>query len=176
MDQEHSVMQHTRFTMRLISKLIIASLLALTGCTTMHEDPERIEIPNPGPKVQVYNSPYLEVWRATLITVGKYPLKSYDEDSGVIETDLIKGEEVWIPPHKKKYVRGGYRYRITARVIKGSEKNSTKVIILKQPEIQKDFFAAAEKLPSDGLEEASLLYRIERELALSRALSKIRRN
>ncbi len=177
MDQELLTKRHMRFTMQLISKFgIIATLLILSGCATRYEEPERIEIPNPGPKVQAYSSPYLDVWRAALITVGKYSLKSYDEDSGTIETDFIKGEEAWNPPHKKKYIRGGYRYKINVRVIKGPGKNSAKVIILKQPEIQKDFFSGSEKITTDGLEEAAILYRIERELALGKALSKIKRN
>lgn len=169
-----------QFTMQLISNLlksfVIITLVA--GCSTMSDDPERIEIPDPGPKSKTFSSPYLDVWKASLITVGKYPLKAYDEDSGTIETDYVKGDEVWNPPHKKKHLRGGYRYKINVRVIrgKGKDKNITKVVLLKQPEIQKDFFSESEKISTDGLEELALLYRIERELALSEALSKVKRN
>ena len=119
----------------------------------------------------------MSVWKSCLIVLGKYPLKSYDEESGVIETDFIKGEDAWISPHKKKYVPGGYRYKLNLRVIKGkaNNKNATKVIVLKQSELQKDFFAEPEKIQSDGLEELALLYRIERELALEKALSNVKR-
>lgn len=165
-----------QFTTQLISKIVLVALIA--GCTTMSDDPERIEIKDPGPKSKTFTSPFLNVWKSSLIVIGKYPLKSYDEDTGIIETDFIKGEEAWVAPHKKKGVSGGYRYKVNLRVIrgKGESKNTTKVIVFKQIENQKDFFADADKIQTDGLEEKAILYRIERELALEEALSKVKRN
>jgi hypothetical protein len=167
-----------QFITQLVSKtglcLIIISAL---GCSSATVEPERIDIKNPGPKTQNYTAAFPNVWKSCLIVLGKYPLKSYDEDSGIIETDFIRGEDVWVAPHRKKYVVGGYRYKLNLRVIKGrtGNKNVTKVIINKLPELQKDFFADTEKVQSDGLEEMSLLYRIERELAIDQALSKVQR-
>lgn len=148
------------------------------GCSSATVEPELIDIKDPGPKTKTFSTSFLNTWKACLIVLGKYPLKSYDEESGVIETDYIRGEDVWVAPHRKKYVKGGYRYKLNLRVIKGKQGKDpvTKVIILKQPELQKDFFAASEKMQTDGLEEMSLLYRIERELALEEALSKVKRN
>ena len=168
-----------QFSTKLVA-LAIASAVAATGfgCALTSVEPELIEIKNPGPKTKTFSTSFLNTWKACLIVLGKYPLKSYDEESGVIETDFIRGEDIWTPPHKKKYLQGGFRYKLNLRVIKGKQgtKPVTKVIVLKQAELQKDFFADAEKTQSDGLEELALLYRIERELALDEALSKVKRN
>lgn len=148
-----------------------------SGCSSAAVEPELIDIKDPGPKTKTFSSSFLNTWKACLIVLGKYPLKSYDEESGIIETDYIRGEDVWIAPHRKKYVKGGFRYKLNLRVIKGRQgaNSVTKVIILKQPELQKDFFSDSEKTQTDGLEELSILYRIERELALDAALSKVKR-
>ncbi len=153
------------------------SVGALSGCSSASVEPEHIDIKDPGPKTKTFSTSFLNTWKACLIVLGKYPLKSYDEESGVIETDFIRGEDVWVAPHRKKYIQGGFKYKLNLRVIKGKQgaKPVTKVIVLKQPELQKDFFADSEKIQTDGLEELSLLYRIERELALEEALAKVKR-
>lgn len=160
-------------------RLAVATVMAISlgACSSATIEPERIEIKDPGPKTKTFNADFLTTWKSCLIVLGKYPLKSYDEEAGVIETDYIKGDEAWISPHKKKLVQGGYRYKLNLRVIKGKKnsKSATKVILIKQPEHQKDFFSDSEKVQSDGLEELSLLYRIERELSIESALSKVKR-
>jgi hypothetical protein len=156
--------------------LFIAGLVA--GCTTTAGfDPNNIEIKAPGPKSKSFYANFPSVWKAALLTVGKYPLKSYDEDAGIIETDYIRGDNVWLPPYKERYIPGGYRYKINIRLIKGHYRNQNviQVIVLKSPETQKDFFSDSENTVSDGLEEMTILYRIERELAIDAALQKVKR-
>ena len=49
-------------------------------------------------------------------------------------------------------------------------KESTRVTIEKKIEVFKDFVSNTEFIPSDGLEEQSLFYRIEREIIVDKAL------
>ncbi len=175
MGQVHSTKRHMWFIMRLISKLFILTFIA--ACTTTGSfDPNKIEVENPGPKSQVFNASFADVWKAALVTIGKYPLKSYDEDAGVIETSYIRGEDVWLPPYKDRYVTGGYRYRITIRLmkVKSNKHEAIQVVALKEPEIQKDFFTNSQKVQSDGLEELSILYRIGRVLSIDQKLKTIK--
>lgn len=183
MAQRHSTRRHMQYITQLISKtskviLFLAFVSCVTSCSSATVDPERINIKDPGPKSRTFASPFQDVWKASLLVLGKYSIKSYDEDSGIIETDFIRGEDAWISPHRKKYVPGGFRYKLNLRVIKGrtGAQKATKVILLKTPELQKDFFSDSEAVQTDGLEELSILYRIERELALDQALSKVKRN
>lgn len=184
--RNHSTTRLMRYTTQFISKTLarllyglalVAVVGGLVGCSSALIEPERIEIKDPGPKSKVIKGEFLDVWKATLITLGKYPLKAYDEETGVIETDFIKGKEAWIAPHKKQYVPGGYRYRLQVRVFKGRKGSGlTKVVIRKHQEDQKDFFSNPKKIETDGLEELALLYRIEREVALEKALSNVERD
>ncbi|MEK7357230.1 MAG: hypothetical protein AAB250_12325, partial [Bdellovibrionota bacterium] len=68
----------------------------------------------------------------------------------------------------------GYLYRVLIRLVKGkaTEKPAVKVLVTKQIEIARDFFAEPQPVASDGLEENVILYRIGREVAVARALQK----
>jgi hypothetical protein len=94
-------------------------------------------------------------------------------DLGVLETDEIKGYKVWMPPHRASS-SGGLSYKLNVRVVKGSVegRQSVRVTVMKDLELKKDFFADTKKLPSDGLEEKSILYRVRRELLIDKALQK----
>lgn len=126
-----------------------------------------------GPREQVFYSPFDDVWRATQISLSKYPIRVNNLDLGVLETDKIKGYKVWMPPHKSMS-SGGLSYSLNIRVVKGGVEGlpAVRVTIMKDLELQRDFFSEVQKLPSDGLEEKSILYRIKRELQIDRALKK----
>lgn len=69
-------------------------------------------------------------------------------------------------------------YRLTIRVIKGAPlagKPATKVTIVKDSQLQQDFFSDPRSQPSDGLEEKSILYRISREIQIERAIARVQK-
>lgn len=117
---------------------------------------------------------YDKVWRATQKALINYPIRLNNIDTGLIETDVIRGLNVWTPPHDPNDKEPGLRYFMKISLIRGDVrgKESVEVSIEKVKTIEKNFFAKEERLPSDGLEEAALLYRIERELQLERSLDK----
>ena len=51
-------------------------------------------------------------------------------------------------------------------------RNSTRVTIEKKIEIFRDFISETQVMQSDGLEEQSIFYRIEREIVIAQALKK----
>ncbi|MCB0413499.1 MAG: hypothetical protein KDD50_04145 [Bdellovibrionales bacterium] len=127
------------------------------------------------PKEQVFsNYSYESIWRAVQISLSHYPIKVNNMDAGVIETDNISGSIVWTPAHRDSKLNSGLRYTIKVNVIKGRVKNKPviKVTVHKSVKEQKDFFARSEDLPTDGLEEDTLLYRIKRELKIERAIER----
>ncbi len=140
-------------------------------------DPETFNRTVSGPQSKNIQASYDTIWKASLQTMGKYPLKTYDQEIGVIETDYIRGDNVWIPPYKKKYIPGGYRYKLNLKLIKVKSRteNYVRVVVLKQPEIQRDFFSTPEKIQTDGLEELSILYRIEREVDITKLLARYKK-
>lgn len=152
--------------------LVFISLLLLSGGCAVLEKPLEPP-PSFAPREEVYFQPFDKVWRAANLALQKYPMKINNMDKGLLETDTIKPGTGWKPAHRDVSTNGR-KYYLSVRVIKGNlnGRPANKVTIYKYTEFQKDFFAPVEKLPSDGWEEKSILYRIHRELDIERALSR----
>lgn len=126
------------------------------------------------PLEKTFPASFEEVWSATQKAFSAYPVQTNNIDLGIIESALIRGSQLWSAPHLEKTSFSGVRYRLLGRVIKGmlDKRKATKVIIEKRMEMQKDFFSQSEPLKSDGLEELALMYRIQREIIIQRAIQK----
>lgn len=150
---------------------ILFSLL-LGGCALFKENSG--PPPSFGPREMIYYASYDEVWRATQLALQNYPMRINNSDLGILETDTIRGLNVWTPAHINEKPTGGLSYKLVAKVIRGNlaSKPAQKVSIVKEIRLQNDFFAEERPQPSDGLEEKSLLYRIDREIKIDRALQK----
>jgi len=155
-----------------ISKALIA-LIFLSGCTTASDRlAHRLK---PGePVSRVFFAKYEDVESALKIALLKYPQRVDNTEAGIFETDYVKGDARFKPPHQNVEYSSGYRYRLIVRLVKGKsvKRPAVKVSITKHIELVRDFFAEPEIIPSDGLEEAVILYRIGRELTINRALQK----
>lgn len=174
-----SMMLPMSLATQLISKSHVFSglflVLTLGGCSLFAE---RGELPNSfGPREQIFYGDVDQVWRATQIAFSKYPIRINNLDLGILETDVSTGYKVWTPPHKPS-VSGGMSSKLSVRVVKGVVENrsAVRVTVQKESELKRDFFAETQKLPSDGLEEKALLYRIGRELQIDKALKKAQEN
>lgn len=153
--------------------LALAVALQLTGCSTMVE---RNGEAGAGPYSRVYFATYEEVEIALKQSMVRYPQKIDNTEAGIFETDFIRGDAGFHPPHKTVKLSPGYRYRLLVRLVRGrreEKQQATKVQISKKVEIARDFFSEPESTESDGLEEQVILYRIGRELQLARAISKV---
>lgn len=123
---------------------------------------------------KVYKASYEETWQATQKALSKYRLELSNIDKGLLKTEVIKGAKAWRSPTRKRPYSAGYSSQLKIRVIKGriGKKPTVKVVIKKNVELQKDFFSQKKPLPSDGLEEKMILYRIKREIIINRGLDK----
>ncbi|MES2964984.1 MAG: hypothetical protein V4760_13955 [Bdellovibrionota bacterium] len=158
-----------------ISKLVFIGIAALVlqGCTTATEKLDhRLKVGEP--MSRVYYAKYEEVESAIKQAMIKYPQRVDNTEDGIFETDYVKGEARFRPPQNNEAFSPGYRYRILIRLVKGkaTEKPAVKVLVTKQIEIARDFFAQPQPVASDGLEENVVLYRIGREITVARALVK----
>lgn len=155
---------------RSIFSLILIALLG--GCALFEErgGPQMFY----GPREQVFYANFEEVWRSVNLVLQPYPLRVSNMDQGMLETDEIRGFRVWGPPYKSESAASGETYRLTIRVIKGAlaSRAATKVTVVKDSQLRTDFFSDPKSLPSDGMEEKSILYRIGREIQIERALAK----
>jgi len=169
-------MSHARL---LISKslsaaaLAGAALLLATGCQTATDRLEQ-KLKLNVPVVQVFFAKYEVVEAALKLAMLKYPQRVDNTEAGIFETDYVKGDGRFKPPNKQMEYSSGYRYRILIRLVRGKTetRSAVKVVVQKQIEQAHDFFSEPHPLPSDGLEEAVILYRIGRELQINKALQR----
>jgi hypothetical protein len=160
----------SRATRSIFNKIAFGiAVITLAGCT--HQ--ETAEPTVMGPLTQVYEASFEEVWRSLQKTLAYYPIQLNNADTGIIETDVIRPDKMWRPAQKSKPFSPGLRYVIKAAAIKGvkgQDKEAIRLSIEKIVTIERDFFAGTERQPSDGLEEESIFYRVQREITLERSL------
>lgn len=152
--------------------VIFLSFSFVSGCALFRENSG--PTPSFTPRDQFFFSNYDNVWRMAQIAMQAYPMRINNMDSGIIETESIRGYKVWTPPFKTELPSGGLSYYINIHIVKGmiDGREAIKVSVSKNTEITQDFFSEPKKLPSDGLEEKAILYRIGRELQIEKALEK----
>ena len=151
----------------------LAGCLFLGGCAMFAERPKPKLYS--GPRDQVYSATYDEVWKAVNLVLQPYPLRVSNMDQGVLETDSLRADKIWVLPfHVGTDAPSGQNYRLVVRVIRGAENRTraTKVMIIKEILLQSDFFSDPKNVQSDGLEEKTILYRISREVQIERALAR----
>lgn len=153
--------------------LLTAALFTTVGCQTA-TDRLAQKLKLNVPVVQVFFAKYEEVEAALKLAMLKYPQRVDNTEAGIFETDYVKGEGRFKPPHQPVEYSSGYRYRVLIRLVRGKSetRSAVKVVVLKQIEMVHDFFSEANSLPSDGLEEQVILYRIGRELQINKALQR----
>lgn len=142
------------------------------GCSLFDKKPSAHARMAQVSKQKVFYANYDAVWRAAHAAI-KYPLAQENQDTGIIETEFIKGIDGWIAPGEKP-PSSGLRYKLILTFAKGrvEGRESVRITVQKKMELLKDFFSVPESVESDGLEEKVLFYRIERELIINEALKK----
>ncbi len=148
--------------------------LMLAGCALFEKQTESADkIIQKASRQKIFFAPYDLVWKAAHQSI-KYTIASENQDFGVIETDYVKAVDGWLPPDKSKPEYKSARYKLNLTFAKGKieGRESTRVTIDKKVEIFRDFISEKQIISSDGLEELSLFYRVEREIIIAQALKK----
>lgn len=160
------MMSHT-----LRATLLLSSIYFLSACALLEPTPHPETM---APQARIFTGQYDEVWRAIQKALVRYPIQLNNIDQGIIETEIIKGDQIWQTPFKREAMKSNPKYILRVNVVKGRSKgkDSVRVTVLKSISLEKDFFSGEARLPSDGLEEKSILYRIEREIVLERSLKR----
>ena len=158
---------------------LIISILLVSGCGSQVLQPESTEeILERSSQQKLYYAPYDEVWKAAH-SVIKYTIAAENQDFGVIETDYIKAVDGWLPPFRTRPQYPSSRYKLVltfAKGKKGEAQESVRLTIEKKIEVFKDFISEVKTVNSDGMEEKTIFYRIERELIIAKALKKASEN
>jgi hypothetical protein len=165
-------MSHTRRS--IFSFIFFLVILFGSGCSLFDRQPDpENAILKQSVHQKVFFSSYDSVWRAAHTTI-KYTIAVENQDTGYLETEYIKGVDGFLPPEVPKTPSAGIRYKLVFNFAKGRTegRDSTRVTIEKKMERLRDFFSEPDSIPSDGLEEKVIFYRIEREIVIGDALKK----
>jgi hypothetical protein len=124
-------------------------------------------------KEAIFYASYEKTWKAAEKALENYILSNNNSESGIIQTDWIRGDDIWTPPTTLKKPSSGQRQKITLFFTHGKSagSDSVRIQVKKEAEILMDFVSDPEPLVSDGLEELNILYRIERELNINKSAS-----
>ena len=155
-----------------ISSLIF--LVTLSGCSLFEPRPDSVDqIIEKASHQKIFFANYDVVWKAAHAAI-RYTIANENQDYGVIETDFIKAVDGWLPPDQTRPQYKSARYKLILSFAKGNTngRESTRLTIEKKIEVFRDFISETQLVQSDGLEEQSVFYRIERELIIGLALKK----
>jgi hypothetical protein len=159
--------------MHLITRTWLIAIL-LSSCTLFEPRAETVDqIIEKASHQKIFLAPYDQVWKVAHTSL-KYTIASENQDFGTIETDFVKAVDGWIPPYRTKPDNPGARYKLVFTFAKGETKGreSTRVTIEKRIEAFKNIISETQSIPSDGMEEKAIFYRMERELIIARAIEK----
>lgn len=156
-------------------KKIIILLILATSCASyekFRQVTEELELPS-----QVYTADFNQTWQAVLQIVKKFDISYQNQESGKVKTrwmdntlqvnfndsfgssDTVKAAEFQLMLN----VSEGFSYG----------RKVTKVTIFKRQRIENDLLQGWKEIPTDGIQEKTILYRIERLLAIDNELKKI---
>ena len=107
-----------------------------------------------------------------MLALEDYPIETEDNEKGALKTESIQTETIWKYPFERERALTAAKYTIHIKLIKGTVKSKpmVKVRILKKILEQKGFIEDPKRIPSDGLEEKAILYRILREINIEQAI------
>ena len=103
--------------------------------------------------------------------MADYPLNTNSIDQALIESHDLSYRQHWPAFYNleaKKSQQGDYRLKIQVVKAPAPAKNKVQVWIKKSVFKKTDFFSGPKALPSDGMEELALFYRLEREIYLNK--------
>jgi len=159
----------------LLRAVFFSSALLFGGCASYDQFryvTEEFEIPS-----KVFNADYAQTWQAVLQIMAKYDLELKNQEAGVIKTRWIDNtlEVNFADSFGGNDSVKAARFKLILNVVKGFRGNSevSKVTIFKRQLVEQDFLQGWKVVPTDGILEQSLLYRVERLLAIDKKLKSI---
>jgi hypothetical protein len=133
---------------------------------------EEFEIPS-----QVYMSDYNQSWQAVVQVMKKYDLAYHNQEAGVIKTRWIDNtiELNFADSFGNNDSVKSAKFKIILNIVKGfrGSREVSKITVYKRQLVEQDFLQGWKEIPTDGILEKTILYRIERVIAIDNKLKKI---
>ena len=155
--------------MKLNNKIMsLIFLLGLSGCATTYPKQNLNE-----PVSKTFYVDYEKIWRAVMLAIESYPIESEDHETGIIKTGFIRGDKIWNLPFPTSISNKDLLYKIQINLFKGKagKELAVQVQVSKQNFIQKGFIEDPVGIPSNGLQEKNIVYRILREIEIDQNIA-----
>lgn len=155
--------------------LLIASLAFLSGCASyekFRQVTEELEIP-----AKIYRADFNQTWQAVISVMRKYDIAQQNQEAGFIKTRWMDNtlEVNFADSFGSSDAVKAAKFKVVVNVVKGfrTGREVSKVTIYKRQLVEQDFLQGWKEVSTDGILEKSLLYRIERLIAIDNKLKQI---
>ncbi len=152
-------------------------LLFLSSCASyekFRQITEEFEIPS-----KVYKADFNQTWQAVIQVMRKYDIAQQNQEAGFIKTRWMDNtlETNFADSFGSSDAVKAAKYKLIVNVVKGfrASREVTKVTIYKRQLVEQDFLQGWKEVTTDGTSEKTLLYRIERLVAIDNKLKEIDR-
>jgi hypothetical protein len=155
--------------------ILLPCPLILQGCSSYEQFryiTEEFEIPN-----KVFKFDYNQTWLAVLQVMKNYNLELTNQEAGIIKTRWQDNtlEVNFADSFGSSDAVKAARFKLIINVVKGyrGNKEVSKVTVYRRQMIEQDFLQGWKVIPTDGILEETILYRIDRNLKIAAKLKRI---
>jgi hypothetical protein len=155
--------------------LFLTPLLLLSSCASyekFRQITEELEIPS-----RVYRADYNQTWQAVIAVMRKYDIATQNQEAGFIKTRWMDNtlEVNFADAFGSSDAVKAAKFKLVLNVVKGyrSSREVTKVTVYKRQLVEQDFLQGWKEVSTDGIIEKTLLYRVERLIAMDNKLKEI---
>jgi hypothetical protein len=162
-------------SLKLKPLLWISLILSVASCSSYQNFKyvtEEMEMPS-----QVFKADFNQTWQAVIQVMKKYDIASQNQEAGVIKTRWIDNtlELNFADSFGTSDSVKAAKFKILVNVVKGFRggREVAKVTFYKRQLVEQDFLQGWKEIPSDSIQEKTLIYRIERIITIDNKLKDI---
>ena len=155
--------------------LLFILLPLLNGCANyekFRQVTEEMEIPS-----KIYRADYNQTWQAVIQVMRKFDIAQQNQEAGFIKTRWMDNtlEVNFTDSFGSSDAIKAAKFKLVVNVVRGfrAAREVTKVTVYKRQLMEQDFLQGWKEVPTDGIIEKTLLYRIERIIATDNKLKEI---
>jgi hypothetical protein len=154
---------------------LIIMMLFFGGCASyekFRQVTEELEIPT-----KIFKADYNQAWQAVIQVMRKFDIAQQNQEAGFIKTRWMDNtlEVNFTDSFGSSDSVKAAKFKLVVNVVKGfrASREVSKVTIYKRQLVEQDFLQGWKEVPTDGIMEKTLLYRIERLIATDNKLKEI---
>lgn len=161
--------------MKFYQLITLFSLFLMSGCASyekFRQVTEELEIPT-----HIFKADYNQTWQAVIQVMKKYDIAQQNQEAGFIKTRWMDNtlEVNFADSFGSGDSVKAAKFKLIVNVVKGyrASREVTKVTIYKRQLMEQDFLQGWKEVNTDGILEKTLLYRMERLIAIDNSLREI---